>query len=249
MAVCYFLLWDRAVQSVTKTELGQHQRQRIIAALRQWGPEVDALTRVVVHTPTTATDRYLDDRDGPALTLQCYFSHLAGAEKAASAAGAFVRLLDRDEFSNMMNDSTLQVRHQLFVVRPFALVRPHGAPPIKTRCTYQVAYESASANVDIWLADYLEHHVPLLKMQPGLLEMEVYTRLDWISSLPWQRAAAVQRNKAVFSDAQALSKALHSPVRDALHQHSLNAPALNGRSSHFPMLSETIDFASPKITP
>jgi hypothetical protein len=73
--------------------------------------------------------------------------------------------------------------------------------------------------------------------------MEVYTRLDWVTSLSCRRGVVVQRNKAVFASAVALSAALHSPVRDALHRHSLSAPPLHGGSTHFPMSSEVVRFA------
>ena len=39
---------------------------------------------------------------------------------------------------------------------------------------------------------------------PGIRELEVYTRLDWVSLLPWTRLNFMQRNKVVFDSADAL---------------------------------------------
>ncbi|MFM0153919.1 hypothetical protein [Paraburkholderia sediminicola] len=58
----------------------------------------------------------------------------------------------------------------------------------------------------------------------------------WTSALHYLRAQAAQRNKVVFDDRAALTRALHSPVRHALREHSLHAPSLSGNSTHYPML-------------
>ncbi|MFM0042981.1 hypothetical protein PQQ99_19385 [Paraburkholderia sediminicola] len=62
----------------------------------------------------------------------------------------------------------------------------------------------------------------------------------WTSALHYLRAQAAQRNKVVFDDRAALTRALHSPVRHALREHSLHAPSLSGNSTHYPMTSRSL---------
>jgi hypothetical protein len=241
MEICFFLQWHPIQPQAAVSELDATGRHRLLETIREWGADPGGLKRVAIQTPTDASDRYLNDRNGPVLTLQCYFDELGELESALLPQGAFERLLSAQALERLGADPGIEVTQQAMVVRTFDL--DGGSPHFEgTRCTYQVTYTSEQANIDVWLADYLAHHVPLLKMQPGLLEMEVYTRLDWVTSLPCGRGTAVQRNKAVFANPAALSAALHSPVRDALHRHSQNAPPLHGGSTHFPMASEVVWF-------
>jgi hypothetical protein len=67
----------------------------------------------------------------------------------------------------------------------------------------------------------------------------------WPSALPYPRAWAAQRNKVVFDDSAALTRALHSPVRHALREHSLREHSLRtlslgGNSTHYPMTSRSL---------
>ena len=55
-----------------------------------------------------------------------------------------------------------------------------------------------------------------MRRLPGIRELEIYTRIDWISALPWPRLEYIQRNKVVFDDAAALAAALQSPIRSAM---------------------------------
>ncbi|MFM0606714.1 hypothetical protein PQR05_19485 [Paraburkholderia sediminicola] len=62
----------------------------------------------------------------------------------------------------------------------------------------------------------------------------------WTSALHYLRAQAAQRNKVVFDDSAALTRALHSPVRHALREHLLRALSLGGNSTHYPMTSRSL---------
>ncbi|RKP43925.1 ethyl tert-butyl ether degradation protein EthD [Pararobbsia silviterrae] len=242
MDLCLFLQWQPKQAHPTPAELGTLESETFVKIVESWSQSVEGLERAVLHMPVEATDRYLNDRNGPVLTLQCYFKELAELEYALCKRGSFAELLTTNDFAGLSAHPALEITQQAMAVRAFELDR--GAPHVGgTRCTYQVTYTSTKDNVDAWLDDYLAHHVPLLKTQPGLLELEVYTRLDWTSSLDCRRGGAVQRNKAVFADPSALSSALHSPVRDALHRHSQNAPDLQGASTHYPMESRVVHFA------
>ena len=81
---------------------------------------------------------------------------------------------------------------------------------------------------------------------PGIRAIEIYTRVDYRSTLPVPRACAMQRNKVVFDDADALEHALASPVRAAMRKDFDALPPFTGTTPHFPMASESFEITSPK---
>jgi hypothetical protein len=81
--------------------------------------------------------------------------------------------------------------------------------------------------------------VPMARF-PGIREIEIYTRIDWVSALPWRRADCMQRNKVVFDDAAALTAALNSPVRHEMRADYHKLPPFEGSVSHYPMATLTL---------
>ena len=68
------------------------------------------------------------------------------------------------------------------LVRPFAVPEPaFETPPGEPYCTYLVSYEGEAEDLNAWHAHYLENHTRHMAMFPGIRELEVYTRLDWVS--------------------------------------------------------------------
>ena len=64
--------------------------------------------------------------------------------------------------------------------------------------------------------------------------------MDWIDAMPWERVHHMQRNRIMFDSPQALTDALHSPVRYRMRDDYKTFPlALNG-NKHYPMLTEVI---------
>ena len=48
-------------------------------------------------------------------------------------------------------------------------------------CTYLVSYEGEAEDLNAWHAHYLAKHTAHMASFPGIRELEVYTRLDWVS--------------------------------------------------------------------
>lgn len=239
MQISYFLSWHAGA---SETPVPPIDAEAVLECLRDWARDVTALTRYVVHTRSVASDPYGDDVDGPVMVLQCYFDDALALDIALAANGAFARLLQHAALRHLTEVDGCKLFQQAMLTRRYALPCGDEAAHETTRCTYLVAYEKGTASTDgfdTWLADYLTHHVPLLKSFPGLRELEVYTPIHWTSALPYPRAQAAQRNKVVFDDAPALTGALHSPVRHALREHAMRAPSLGGGSTHYPMTSRT----------
>jgi hypothetical protein len=81
---------------------------------------------------------------------------------------------------------------------------------------------------------------------PGIRQIEICTRLDWVGFLPFPRVAHMQRNKVVFDDQAALTAALNSPVRHEMRADFKNFPKFGGKVTHFPMHTQTV---SPRAVP
>jgi uncharacterized protein (TIGR02118 family) len=103
-----------------------------------------------------------------------------------------------------------------------------------------VAYEGPAEKMEAWLAHYLDRHVPLMTRLPAVREVEVYTRLDWRTSLPWRQVDYMQRNKVVFDDADALTAALSSPIRREMRACYESFPPFSGATPHHAFATRTI---------
>lgn len=182
------------------------------------------LENIVAHLSGATNDPYLHDQDLPLLMLQLYFAELSDAEAQMVAEGGVQGLLDE----------RWAITQQVMLVRRYPVAA--GGIALQQH-TYLVAYHGAPLDYSAWLQHYVTHHIPLMKRLPGLRVLEVYTRVDWASALPIARSQAVQRNKVVFDDAEAMSDALSSPLRHEMRADYLRFPAFEGANQHYPMIS------------
>src|SRR5271155_1430936 len=151
------------------------------------------LLQALVHTAASTSDPYVKDGPAPSLVLQLYFAELRDLEMALSRGGSLGVLASRHEFPAL---AEADIAEQDMLVRPFAVPEPafktaQGEP----YCTYLVSYEGEAEDLNAWLTHYLENHTRHMAAFPGIRELEIYTRLDWVSVLPWQRLNFMQRNK------------------------------------------------------
>jgi hypothetical protein len=230
MQVCLFLTFRaRGPGAVPGEEISK------LEALLQYVPH---LQKALLHTPVQAKDPYVDDRAPPQLALQLYFADVTALEAALRHGGKLEDLHSRQEFPRLADADVL---HQAMVVRAFPLhdprlQNPQGAP----YCTYLVSYEGAAEDLNAWLAHYLDRHTVHMAHFPGIRELEVYTRLDWVSDATWPRADFMQRNKVAFDSPEALTKALHSPVRHEMRADYETFPKFTGPTRHFAMLTRCL---------
>jgi hypothetical protein len=196
------------------------------------------LQKALVHTPASTSDPYVKDGPAPSLVLQLYFADLPELEAALSRAGVLRALTSGDEFPALAQADVVQ---QAMLVRPFVVPDPlFRTPPGERHCTYLVSYEGEAEDLNAWHAHYLENHTRHMAMFPGIRELEVYTRLDWVSLLPWKRLNFMQRNKVVFDDAEALHRALNSPVRHEMRADFKTFPKFTGPNKHYAMATRVI---------
>jgi hypothetical protein len=221
MSICLFLTYradgDLDPRDITNLDTAFHAQPNLQKAL--------------IHTSTSVNDPYLKDESPPPLVLQLYFATLPDLE-AAAAPGRLVGTLVSPQFPSLAKAAVTQ---QAMLVRTFAVPEP-GLP----RCSYLVAYEGEAQDLNAWLNHYLDRHTAHMARFPAIRELEVYTRVDWVSQLPLRRVNFMQRNKVAFDSADALSAALHSPVRHEMRADYYRFPPFTGLVSHFAMSTRVV---------
>jgi uncharacterized protein (TIGR02118 family) len=215
-----------------------------LGALLHEAKAIDGLRQLVAHIPTVnPADPYVDeDKNTPSCILQWYFNDLGELETALEADGPIYRALRELQLAQFDTQSFTQ---QIMAVRRFA--PPQHKPLLdgEERCSYVVGYEGPARDFSAWLTHYLTHHPPLMLQLLGLRELEIYTRMDSRSGLPFAHVGFMQRNKVVFDDADALARALTSPVRDAMRGDFHALPTYDGATPHYQMRSIYGKFVTP----
>jgi hypothetical protein len=196
------------------------------------------LHKALIHTPANASDPYVKDGPAPSLVLQLYFDELPDLEAALSHSSHLGALTSRDEFPAL---AQAEVTQQAMLVRPFAVAEPaFEMRPGEPYCTYLVSYEGTAEDLNVWHAHYLENHTRHMATFPKIRELEVYTRLDWVSQNPWRRVHFMQRNKVAFDSPDALQQALHSPVRQEMRADYRTFPPFTGPNNHYAMATRVL---------
>ena len=186
-------------------------------------PELD---EGLIHTSASTHDPYLDDGPPPSLALQLYFRDIADLEAALAPGGHLQALTGLP--------GIVSATQQAMIARDFPVPDAAFRTP-GSACTYLVAYEGPAADLNVWLDHYIRSHPPIMARFPGIRQVEICTRIDWIGFLPFARADQMQRNKVVFDDQAALTAALNSPVRHEMRADFKLFPPFSGGNTHYPM--------------
>jgi hypothetical protein len=228
MSTCLFLSFGFA------TEPAADEMVKLDGLLRS----TPKLEKALIHSPAVTSDPYVKDGPPPSLALQLYFADLPALEATVTSNGHLGALSSRTEFPAL---AAADIAQQAMLVRPFRVPEPtlntaSGDP----YCTYLVSYEGEADDLNAWHAHYLKKHTKHMAMFPGIRELEVYTRLDWVSLQPWKRLNFMQRNKVVFDGAEALQQALRSPVRHEMRADFRSFPAFSGPINHYAMATRMV---------
>ncbi len=231
MTVCLFVtFWPREEERIT---IAADEIARVGEILEA----TPGLGRALVYTPARATDPYLDDGAPPPLALQLYFAELPALEAALARGGPLQALAARQSLPAL---GACVPTQQAMLVRRFPVPEPAIKPAADgSYCTYLVAYEGEAEDLNVWLDHYLTRHTFHMARFPGIRELEVYTGLDWVGFLPWRRVAFMQRNKVAFDSVEALSVALHSPIRHEMRADYRAFPPFSGPVTHYAMTTRT----------
>jgi len=229
MNTCLFLSFG------TPTALPVGETAKLDGMLRA----TPSLLKALVHTAAETSDPYVKDGPPPSLVLQLYFAELPDLEAALSRTGHLGVLASRAEFPVL---AAAEVAQQAMLVRLFAVPEPaFKTAPGEPYCTYLVTYEGEAEDLNAWHSHYLDKHTGHMAMFPGIRELEVYTRLDWVSALPWARLNFMQRNKVAFDSAEALRSALNSPVRHDMRADYKAFPRFTGPNKHYAMATRVVE--------
>lgn len=134
----------------------------------------------------------------------------------------------------------LDVTHQAMVTRAFPVDDAAHAKGTVTPCSYLVHYPGLADDMNAWNLHYLEHHPSIMRTFPGVRQIEIYTRIDWVDRLPSQRVEYMQRNRLMFDSPQALARALSSDVITRMRADFVRFPPFAGGNKHFPMLTRIV---------
>ncbi|NHF72861.1 EthD family reductase [Paracoccus xiamenensis] len=178
--------------------------------------QLPGLQRGLIHCPTGA------EPDAPAMAMQLEFDGIEALEAACGPDGALRTLPGRP-------------RQQAFLRRSYSV-----AEPGEGGCSYLVHYPGPAQDRNGWLQHYADHHIPLMCRLPGIRAVEMLTRIDHLSSLPFPRDNHMQRNRVAFDSPQDLAAALASPIRAAMRADVDAYPPYHGGVFHFTMLTEAI---------
>ncbi|WP_299878464.1 EthD family reductase [uncultured Sulfitobacter sp.] len=199
------------------------------------------LSSGLIYTPWAVDGLPFDDGPPPRLQLQLYFEHIEDLENALRAGGPLQALADPDALPSLAKGP---VTEQAMLARDFA--GSQGPDVSGTFCTFLVHYPGPAEDLNHWLQHYIAHHTPVMRRFPGIRGVEVCSRLDWCSALPWERVHHMQRNKVVFDDAEALKAALASPVLAEMRADSGSFPAYAGGNAHYPMRTVHVHGTTPR---
>ncbi|WP_347557619.1 hypothetical protein [Robbsia sp. KACC 23696] len=212
------------------------------AAVQQLISMVNAtpgLGRARYYTPESASDFYTDDGPSPTFAMQLDFEKIEMLEAAIAEAGH----LHVAAQALPPIFAACDVEQQVMLRRPFPVADPtpavaEGALP----CQFLVHYPGHAEDFDAWINYYLTHHPQIMFDFPGVREIEIFTRLDWLDAMPWRRVHYMQRNKLMFDSAVAITEAMHSPVRHRMRQDFEQFPPFVGSNIHHPMSARTFRF-------
>jgi hypothetical protein len=235
MSTCIFLsIYPRQGENI-----GEAEKTKLDALLRA----IPKLDKALIHTATAFDDTIFKDGKPPELVLQLYFATLLDLEAVLADGGHLNVLTSRSEFPTITD---AEVNQQAMMVRPFPLPEPQTVLD-NPYCTFLVSYEGEAEDLNAWLGHYLATHSTYLAKLPGIRELEVYTRLDWVSARAYPRVNFMQRNKVAFDSPEALTAALRSQIRNELRDDYQKFPPFTGPVNHFAMATRMVrsDTISP----
>ena len=234
MTVCCFVYFE--APDNLEIRISDEDLDRVVTTVRT----LPDIRRGLVFTPVAATVEHPFSNDGtpPVLALQLYFDTLPALEAVLRPGGALTPIVGPEALPSLADCA---VSHQVTMVRPFPVDEPTVAPPAGERpCSYLVHYPGAAENFDAWLAHYVDHHPQIMRDFPGVREIEIYTRVDWCSLLPWAKVEHMQRNKLMFDSPAALAAALASPTILRMRADFHTFPPFSGGNRHYPMTTREV---------
>ena len=205
------------------------------AALVNCIESLPGLAKAHLYTPSEARDRFHDDGAPPVFGMQLFFDQIEDLEAAIRPGGGLRELVVAGGLASL---DAAEATQQAMLTRAFEV--PEAKPAVPGACSYVVHYIGPAEDMNAWLTHYVDHHPPLMARFPGVRQLEILSRIDWIDAMPWTRVQHMQRNRILFDSPEALGAALQSPVRLEMRGDFNQFPPYEGGNQHFPMLTEVV---------
>lgn len=229
MRFSYFVMFEFAQRPSSGISSGDLQTVRSLVA------GIPGIVRADLYCPEHVEDIYTDDGGLRGFGFQLYFEELETLEAAISADGALQAIADPGVLPSLAG---AQITQQAMLRR--AILSQDNVRAATGLCSFLVYYPGPALDLNEWLNHYLDHHPPVMKQIPGVREIEILTRVDWVDAMPWQRVHHMQRNRGVFENMAVLGAALQSPIRHVMQEDYEKFPPFEGGSLHYGVSTEII---------
>jgi hypothetical protein len=202
------------------------------ATLRAELARIPTLRLAELHRPA-AIETYHRDGPAPRAAMRLLFDSIGELESQLLPGGQLHTLAGSALWRHVGGE---QMTQQAMLTRTFLplLNAPQRAGG-EEACSYLVHYPGQAEEFNAWLGHYVHHHPQIMCDYPGVMQVQVFTRLDWCDAMPFERVSYMQRNQLTFPSIDALMRALESPVRARMRADNQNFPAFSGGAKHFAM--------------
>jgi hypothetical protein len=189
---------------------------------------------VMSPAPPQTEHPFPDNEPAPPLVLQLQFDTIEALETAIAKRGPLSRLPPELTQARAITQQAMLTRR--YPVPDARLRTPPGVLP----CSYLVQYPGPAADINAWNGHYNAHHPPIMAKFPGVRAIEIYTRIDCVCGLDWQREDAMQRNKLLFDSPEALSAGLTPDVMREMRADFNQFPRFEGGNTHYALQTRII---------
>jgi len=193
---------------------------------------IPSLRFAELHRPA-AVETYHRDGAAPRAAMRFAFESVEALESQLMPGGRLHALACSALWRHIAGE---QLTQQAMLTRTFLPLRniPRDVGG-EHAYSYLVHYPGQAEDFNTWLGYYVRHHPQIMLDYPGVMQVQVFTRLDWCDAMPFERVAYMQRNQLTFPSIDALMHALESPVRARMRADNGKFPPFSGGAKHFAM--------------
>jgi hypothetical protein len=184
-----------------------------------------------LHRPA-GIETYHRDGVAPRAAMRLVFDSIEHLEAQLMPGGHLHELASTPLWRHVAGDRMTQ---QAMLTRRFLSLDETALRAVGEAYSYLVHYPGHAPDFNAWLGYYVSHHPQIMVDYPDVLQVQVFTRLDWCDAMSCERVAHMQRNQLTFPSLDALMCALESPVRDRMRGDNRKFPEFHGGAIHYAM--------------
>lgn len=191
-----------------------------------------------LHRPA-AVETYHRDGAAPRAAMRLVFDSIEALESPLMPGGRLLNFAGSALWRHVAGEQMTQQAMLTRTYRPLGHLPPHADS--EETYSYLVHYPGQAEDFNAWLRYYVSHHPQIMLDYPDVMQVQVFTRLDWCDAMPFERVSYMQRNQLTFPSIDALMRALESPVRARMRADNQNFPAFFGGAKHFAMRTSFVN--------